>query len=71
MVINHKPEEPKPIGPSKGDKRVVNYFAFLSIRIGNESRWLERVTISQEYNCGSVPICTQYYWIDKKFMEKC
>lgn len=35
--------------PSLGEGRVKSWFALLPVRIGYETRWLERVTVRQEY----------------------
>ena len=36
--------------PQIGDKRTLTRFAFLPIRINEENRWLEMVTIRQRYH---------------------
>jgi hypothetical protein len=35
--------------PKVGDKRITSYFAFLPITVDNEIRWLENVTIEEEF----------------------
>lgn len=35
--------------PYNNERRIITYFALLPIRIRNETRWFERVTIEQEY----------------------
>lgn len=37
------------IRPILGTRRIKKWFALLPVTIGNETRWMERVTISQEY----------------------
>lgn len=44
MRFKHKPY------PKDGDVRYEVFFAWLPIRIGLETRWLERVSVKQIYN---------------------
>lgn len=71
MKINHKPKIEKipVVGPLPGDKRTISIFAFLPYRIGNQSRWLERIVVEQKYGCPDVPNCISYEWKDIKFIE--
>ncbi len=70
MVINHSLPEIKDASPNVGDKRTVSFFAFLPIRIGDQSRWLENVVIDQKYGCGKEPVCVHYDWQNLKFVDK-
>ena len=54
--------------PNVGDNRMITFFTFIPRRIGNQSRWLEMVTIDQKYGCGSEPTCTEYGWQDLRFV---
>lgn len=53
----HKPED--------GDTRIKTKFAFLPIKIGDEVRWLEKVTVKQEYREGY----DLSYWADIEFIS--
>lgn len=37
--------------PQMDDKRTKTFFAVFPVTIGNERRWLEKVTVEQEYEC--------------------
>jgi hypothetical protein len=49
--------------PEKFDTRVVSKFAFLPIRIMNQTIWLERVKIKQMYE-------GQFGWINIEFLDE-
>ena len=50
--------------PNRGDKRIRKFFAWTPYTIGNETRWLEKVRILQEYDKWVYGAG----WIDKKFL---
>lgn len=69
MVFKHTPKKcPEEVQPSPGDTKVVNYFAVFPVRIGNETRWFERVSIEQKYGNSVDKIVTSYFWEDIKFL---
>lgn len=35
--------------PREGETRVVTYFAFFPVTINHETRWLETVTVKEQY----------------------
>lgn len=57
--------------PKIGDKRIVTFFLFFPLRIGDESRWLETATYEEEFKITRVPetdlpkeIWVPVRWID-------
>lgn len=60
--------EPK---PEIGQKRTITKFAWFPIRLGNETRWLEKVHIHQKF----VPYYSDFFydfcydWINESFAE--
>jgi len=55
--------------PKDGEKRIVKHFAFLPVRIKQESRWLETVYLLEEYL--SAPYTyTGGYWFQRKFCSQ-
>lgn len=62
---------------SRGDRRITSFFAFFPVQIGNDFRWLERVTIEWEYTDRNaiLPPCTPYLkwqivrFVDRKYPE--
>ena len=54
------------VGPKIGDIRVRSWFAFFPVHIGNEVRWLERVTVREQYDG-----CRDYgqVWIRLQFVK--
>jgi len=58
------PNEPRP-----GDIKTVNFFAWRPIRIGQDWRWLERVTVEYRFRDGGV-IDFRGYWFPVKFIDK-
>lgn len=50
MKFIHKEHiKPEYIKPEVGDTRRVTKFLFIPKRIGNETRWLERATFTQQF----------------------
>jgi hypothetical protein len=68
MRIKHHP-------PVPGDKKIVEKFLWLPIRIKNETRWLENVSIQYEYirygtHDTNTDIVKRYdAWIPIKFID--
>lgn len=56
--------------PQVGEFRIKTKFAWLPIHLKGEARWLEKVTIKQEY-CKYMG-ATEYFklWEDIEFMEE-
>lgn len=55
-----------------GAVRIKSWFAVFPVTIGNETRWLERVTTKQEYKemanlCGDV-VVPENTWVNIKFL---
>ena len=53
--------------PTYGVRRIVEKYAFLPIKVGAETRWLERVALRQEWTAkpfGGVG------WVNNRFMDK-
>jgi len=49
-----------------GETRIKTFFAWLPVEVNHEVRWLEYVTVEQEYTCG----CEDSpYWKDIKFID--
>ena len=42
----------EPPSPEQGNKRLRTFFAFTPFRVDKETRWLEWVTVREEYKCG-------------------
>jgi len=56
--------------PTSGSSRVVKKFAWWPIRIGKEARWLERVTIRQQYVFNGYSWDTPIYvWFNVEFLD--
>jgi len=55
--------------PKYGDKRIITKFALLPIRIDNETRWLQMVTIDQEYITGGASAVIYAAWENRKFVD--
>ena len=49
-IVREYSKYPEPKLPSLGDERIESFFAFLSVEIGGEWRWMEFVTVRQEYS---------------------
>lgn len=47
---------------AKGEKRVTSWFAFWPVKLGNDFRWLETVTVEWEYTEKNafLPPCMPY-----------
>jgi len=56
--------------PEKGDTRIRSWFALFPINLNGITRWLEWVTVEQEYTmhvqAGCIPV---YSWDNKKFTD--
>lgn len=55
--------------PKSGDERTRTFFAFIPFSIGNEVRWLEKVTVIEVYCPASDPYSLNY-WRPKKFLPR-
>jgi hypothetical protein len=63
---------------AKGDKRVTTWFALWPVKLGNDFRWLERVTVEWEYveEHHFFPPCAPYLkwqpirFVDTQLMEE-
>jgi len=55
--------------PKFGDKRTITKFAFLPIKIGNQTRWLQTVTLEQEYITGGAADIIYAEWENRKFVD--
>ena len=61
-----------------GKRRIITKFAILPITVYHEltndveTRWLETVTVRQEYTAGATGMCEppSYYWRDIEFVEE-
>ena len=51
--------------PFSFDTRVRSYFAFLPVTAGNETRWLEWVTVREEY----FEAADYRVWVPKEFLD--
>lgn len=56
--------------PSAGSVRYKKKFLLLPVRIGNETRWLERAVIRQTYRPEWNGIGYTYAWVNKEFVEE-
>ena len=61
------------IKPELGTKRIETWFALFPVTIGRETRWLEKVTVEQEYKemanfCADV-IVPSNEWLNVKFIN--
>jgi len=73
MRFNYK----APPLPLEGDKRTISWYAWKFVRIGDETRWLERVHVEQEYR--RVPVLIgppgmrlpKFFlrWVNVKFID--
>lgn len=52
--------------PCIGDKRTITYFAWFPIELAREVRWLERVSVCQEYAQTS----RGEAWISRRFADR-
>ena len=75
----------KTLKPKVGDTRTITWFAFALVKIGREWRWLETVTVEQEYSSwpGAKWVIrpdmrydyhekvpwTYFGWVNKKFVN--
>lgn len=61
--IHKKSKQPEP-----GNTKIKEWFAICPIRIGDETRWFERVAVEYEYkqDGGSNVV---YVWVPIKFVE--
>jgi len=55
--------------PKYGDKRTITKFAFFPIKIGNETRWWQTVTLDQEYITGGVADVVYAEWENRMFVD--
>lgn len=63
MIFKHKPS------PKHGDIRYKVFFAWLPVRIGLETRWLERVSVKQLfYKSDHDRRCS--FWFNKAFEQQ-
>ena len=57
-----------------GDERVISSFLILPVKIGNETRWLEKVKIRQvlkaSYTFEGGFVHLKKYWDDVEFIDK-
>jgi hypothetical protein len=56
-----------------GDKRISSWFALIPVTLGNETRWLERVTVEWQVEnvAGLLPPCLPTpAWVKVRFVEK-
>lgn len=63
MKFIHNPK------PTHKQKRVKTRFAFLPIRIDNETRWMEKCKIEQIYISVKSPRAYFSYWHNLKFLN--
>ncbi len=54
--------------PLDGTRRQRRFFAFLPITIGSETRWLEFVTVEEEFREGQSPYSDDE-WRRKRFID--
>lgn len=63
----------KPKNNKVGEKRVLEAFLFIPVKIGNEWRWLETAKIEQELKESYVydysMVHREKYWEDIKFID--
>jgi hypothetical protein len=60
--------------PQLGDRREKSFFTFLPYTVGTETRWMEKVTVLQEYkNKRIASMHVQYHygtrWVDLEWVE--
>ena len=55
------------VKPQYGSTRIVSRFLIFPVTIGNETRWLERARIKQEYKQGGYAEDGDY-WSDEEFI---
>lgn len=53
----------------KGRVRLVRRFLLFPKSLGNQTKWLERATIQQQYDCFSGWEGWTYGWFDEKFVD--
>jgi hypothetical protein len=53
--------------PTVGEKRIVNRFLFIPIRIGNQVRWLEGAVLREECYLGHCSLPEGPMWRCKKW----
>ena len=60
--------------PQIGDTRIKSWYALIPVTINNERRWLEKVTVEQEYAHNIVRIYDLPYptkgWFNLRFVEE-
>lgn len=50
--------------PSYGDTKMRSWFAWLPVTVGNETRWLERVTVMYIYGTTCAKKWDSLYFVD-------
>lgn len=50
--------------PSYGDTKMRSWFAWLPVTVGNETRWLERVTVMYQYGTTAAKKWDSLYFVD-------
>ncbi len=56
--------------PNEGDRRIVSFFAWFPYDVGDESRWLEAVTVEQVCRrCYAGLGCYANRWHDVRFVD--
>lgn len=59
--------------PSQGDVKIKSWFAFLPVKIGDDYRWLERVTVEYHFrpphfSFDRIPD-NNCYWFKDRFVD--
>lgn len=54
--------------PEDGDRRTTSWFALWPVTIGTETRWLERVSVLEEYRVPCLA-CGDPFWAKRRFVE--
>lgn len=52
----------------KGDKRIRSWFALFPVTIGNETRWLENVSVEYEYRFYGGGLSPTMKWQKNRFV---
>lgn len=55
--------------PEEGDERIVRFFAWRRVTVGDETRWLEEVAIRQTYYVSSSSWKKYAGWRSVEFLE--
>ena len=50
----------------EGNERVRTFFAFFPVRVGDETRWFEKVTIREKFYCDE----DSAWWRAEEFMDR-